>query len=147
MGMTASFYLMPREAFERCRENPDGDHFPRGARAFDIDKAHYLFHLVFRGKPEPLNHALQGEVCPAGGLEAPGDDATHLGYVSPEAVQRIAHALESISLEDVFEEAEQLGWTRVEVSRRRYFELNWQSFIEAYRTAAQEGCALAVLMC
>jgi hypothetical protein len=148
MGITASYYLMTRAAFDRCRDEPDGDHFPSRARAFDIDKAHDLFHHFFRDLPEPLNHAVEGELCPRSDLDAPSDDATHVGYVSPEAVQQIARALEGIPFEDVLAKARQLGWSEVaNENARRYYEVNWLSLRDAYCTAARQGDALAVLMC
>jgi hypothetical protein len=148
MGMCASFYLMPRAAFERCRVDPRGDHFPSGATAFDIDKAHTLFHVVFREMPAPLNRAVEGDLCPHGGLDDPGDDATHIGYVSPEAVRVIAQALARIDLPQMFQSAQQLGWSwAILGSDWDYYKLNWQSLRKAYRTAARDGCALAVLMC
>jgi hypothetical protein len=107
-------------------------------RSFDIDKAHSEFDAAFRRMPDPLPLVIRGDVQPGG----------EPAFISPELVQRIAPVLETIDWEDLVRQLRPLGYTWLEREEEQsYYLLTFQALKDAYRTAAREGAALAVLIC
>ncbi len=159
MGMLASLKLVSGSAFKRHKANLAEMEVPEDAPSFALDKAWLELHSVLREMPKPLCLALQGDrptygrlLVAAGGdpgvygMEADEEaDDCYLGYVSPALVKKLADALEALSEEDVLAAIKVAGWPSKKADQR-YHRTCLGELRAAYRTAAESGAALMVLI-
>jgi hypothetical protein len=156
MGIRGSFRIVPAPAFAG-RVDPDGIRVPADGPWFDIDKAWFELHVVFRSLPEPLCFAIQGdfsnESLEGALIRGPGEEGdegggTYLGYVTPATASRLAQALAAFPRWKLFEDLRrQFPSLLKQKERRDYFAWVYDELQKAYAAAAEQGAGLQVLIC
>ena len=150
MGVTAGLCLVPAEEFVPREDGSVMPKLPKDAVWIDLDKAWWEFGEVLRDMPEPLNLAIDGDLCleEKRSEDSRKDDATCLTFVTPGTVAEIARGLEPIDSDEIMEFLEQakLSTPGDEWERETYSEY-FEHLKEAYRTAARQGAGLAILFC
>jgi hypothetical protein len=156
MGIRASLTLVPSDVFAALQADPNAN-TPDLSETFDLGKAWFNFHLVFRGEPGPLRYIVQGDIAERlldrnlvleeDQAEDDGDGA-HFGYISPATVRTIADILKSFPLWKVIDRLRKENplWVRHKQSRDRLSNA-FDQLVQAYVAAAAQGAALQVLIC
>ena len=131
-----------RSAFEPNAEVLGGKYDWQSFDRVSIDTAWYELHTAFSARsPDPLVCALQGDYCPAGGLDlfsssSSGD--SYLAYVSPETARAVSLALAAFdaekALRDSGRDADDLNYCL------QYYWL----LAGFYRRVAQRGSAVFI---
>jgi hypothetical protein len=150
MGITAGLCVVPAEEFVPREDGSITPKLPKDCAWFDLDKAWWEFGEVLRDMPEPLNLAIEGDLCLEDSRSEDNrqDDATRLSFVTPGTVAEIARGLEPIDANEIMEFLEQarLSTPGDEWERKTYSDY-FEHLKEAYRTAAREGAGLGILLC
>jgi hypothetical protein len=150
MSITASLTRIPPEIYNAVRDS--GSFMPNDEvlhRKYDwhefghvgIDATWYILHIMFIKTGYPLKSALEGDYCPAGGLELfsetfNGD--SYLVYVSPELAKEIALELAKFPIRKSLLEYEN-DKTFID-----YCLAYFDDLVSFYSEVAQEGDAIFI---
>jgi hypothetical protein len=148
MGMTAGLCVVPAEEFVPREDGSIAPKLPKDAAWFDLDKTWWEFEKVLRDMGEPLNLAIEGDLCLDDNRPEDQHDATRLSFVTPGTVAEIARGLEPIDADEMMEFLEQarLVTPGDEWEWETYSDY-FEHLKEAYRMAARQGAGLGILLC
>jgi hypothetical protein len=154
MGVTGCLYIVPaREFVPRANGviepqlSVENAHYE--GTSYDIEYAWAEFHDVLHDFPFPLNHSIEGDICPDVALhdEWKSEESVWLGFVSPALVRKIARALDRIKPEEMMELLATRGVINGgDVLRQRYYSERYERLRAAYRKAAEAKAGLGVLL-
>lgn len=164
MGLAASLKVIPAALFKRHKDDLAELEVPADVSSFWLDKAWAELHTAMREMPKPLCLAVMGDhpVCGRldGGLlrgsadelddededrDDDDEEDCYIGYASPALVKRLHSALDQLSDDELLTAIKSAGWPCRKSDQRNY-RASFAELKSAYRTAAESGAAVMVVI-
>jgi hypothetical protein len=142
MGLSAGLYVIPAEKFARAQQKGSWSRhsWHKCEPWFSLDRTWSEFNDVLEEKPAPLCYAIEGNV-------RPNPDALDFAFVSPEVVGRLARALEEMPVKEFLDDLARRQGSLWKESDGRLYTRYFEILRTAYRTAADRGAAVGILIC